>query len=286
MSKAIVTREEFIASVMKADPAVTREIAERLADHDLPKGRCAEHGGRSLAACLHGYQPGEGRAVIHQMSMSAVATRCPQCNGERELTGIPGLEVTCCFCGATTSADEYALNCTCTPTGTLFTGTKAGCARNKIHHERLAAAEREHEIAMRFSPEHAQYCAGPHGHSYSLVHNFGEGPCTHVDCGGPTGTVRGYQCAECGHYFPRTRVVMGADNEPRCRSGMGHEYTPRQHVVGAEVQPKGNQVSYTPRQLREAENEWLYGNSPGGLRRRVAEDLAAEFGTDVSEWEV
>lgn len=29
---------------------------------------------------------------------------------------------------------------------------------------------------------------------------------------------------------------------------------------------------------------WLYGDSPAGLRQRAAEDLAAEFGTDVSEW--
>lgn len=50
-----VSREEFIASVLTTDPAMTREIAERLADHDLPRGRCDEHGGRDLAACLHGY---------------------------------------------------------------------------------------------------------------------------------------------------------------------------------------------------------------------------------------
>jgi hypothetical protein len=54
--KNTVTREEFIASVLRADSRMTREIAERLADHDLPKGRCAEHGGRDRAACLHAYQ--------------------------------------------------------------------------------------------------------------------------------------------------------------------------------------------------------------------------------------
>jgi hypothetical protein len=30
--------------------------------------------------------------------------------------------------------------------------------------------------------------------------------------------------------------------------------------------------------------EWLYGDSPAGLRQRAAEELADEFGTDVSEW--
>lgn len=32
--------------------------------------------------------------------------------------------------------------------------------------------------------------------------------------------------------------------------------------------------------------EWFYGNSPAGLRMQAAEDLAAEFGNDVSEWTV
>jgi hypothetical protein len=30
--------------------------------------------------------------------------------------------------------------------------------------------------------------------------------------------------------------------------------------------------------------EWLYGDTPAGLRQRAAEDLAAEFGTDPEEW--
>jgi hypothetical protein len=30
--------------------------------------------------------------------------------------------------------------------------------------------------------------------------------------------------------------------------------------------------------------EWLYGNSPAGLRQRAAEELASEFGNDASEW--
>ena len=34
----------------------------------------------------------------------------------------------------------------------------------------------------------------------------------------------------------------------------------------------------------ETDAEWLYGNTPGGLRQRAAEDLAAEFGTDAEEW--
>lgn len=40
--RTTVTREEFIASILRTDSAMTREIAERLADHDLPHGQCAE----------------------------------------------------------------------------------------------------------------------------------------------------------------------------------------------------------------------------------------------------
>jgi hypothetical protein len=47
--------------------------------------------------------------------------------------------------------------------------------------------------------------------------------CPHPDCGGQgRDYVTGWQCAECGHYFPRPRVAMGDDSEPYCRGGMGH----------------------------------------------------------------
>jgi len=32
------------------------------------------------------------------------------------------------------------------------------------------------------------------------------------------------------------------------------------------------------------EMEWLYGNTPAGLRMLAAHELAAEFGDDVEEW--
>lgn len=32
------------------------------------------------------------------------------------------------------------------------------------------------------------------------------------------------------------------------------------------------------------DSEWLYGDSPAGLRMQAAAELAAEFGNDVSEW--
>jgi hypothetical protein len=45
---------------------------------------------------------------------------------------------------------------------------------------------------------------------------------------------------------------------------------------------------YEPEHVSEprTDAEWLYGNSPGGLRMQAAEALADEFGTDVSEWTV
>lgn len=39
-----------------------------------------------------------------------------------------------------------------------------------------------------------------------------------------------------------------------------------------------------PVQAPETGDEWMYGDGPAGLRMRAAEELAAEFGTDVSEW--
>lgn len=43
----------------------------------------------------------------------------------------------------TTKNDEYVLNCTCTPTGTLFIGSKEDCARNMVQHQEQARQERE-----------------------------------------------------------------------------------------------------------------------------------------------
>jgi hypothetical protein len=34
----------------------------------------------------------------------------------------------------------------------------------------------------------------------------------------------------------------------------------------------------------ESDDEWLYGDSPAGLRQRAAQELAAEFGTAAEEW--
>ena len=57
-----------------------------------------------------------------------------------------------------------------------------------------------------------------------IRHNFLGGLCPHPDCGGGIDeTVTGGQCAECGHYFPPSRLRMDADSETRCRAGMGHE---------------------------------------------------------------
>lgn len=57
------------------------------------------------------------------------------------------------------------------------------------------------------------------------THNYSGGSCPHRDCGASgMGDVSGYQCAGCGHYFPRNRVAMGDDSEPYCRLGMGHNY--------------------------------------------------------------
>lgn len=59
------------------------------------------------------------------------------------------------------------------------------------------------------------------------AHDFTGDACPHPDCGGgPSATVTGYQCAECGHYFPRERVRMDPDSEPRCRIGMGCDAAP------------------------------------------------------------
>jgi hypothetical protein len=56
-----------------------------------------------------------------------------------------------------------------------------------------------------------------------MSHNFGHGTCLHFDCGGPgDGDVCGYQCNDCGHYFPRRRVFLADDSEYYCREGMGH----------------------------------------------------------------
>lgn len=55
-----------------------------------------------------------------------------------------------------------------------------------------------------------------------MKHNYGHGCCPHQDCGGTDLGVSGYQCADCGHYFSLSRLVMGGDSEYYCRAGMGH----------------------------------------------------------------
>ena len=62
----------------------------------------------------------------------------------------------------------------------------------------------------------------------AIRHNFATfAECPHPDCGGQDrGYVTGFQCADCGHYFPRTRVKIGEDSEPRCRAGMGCDMAP------------------------------------------------------------
>lgn len=56
----------------------------------------------------------------------------------------------------------------------------------------------------------------------SIRHDYTKPACPHPDCGGDGRYgVTGYQCAECGHYYPRNRVRMDSDSELRCRDGMG-----------------------------------------------------------------
>ena len=50
-------------------------------------------------------------------------------------------------------------------------------------------------------------------------HEFALSGCLHWRCT----EAAGWQCAECGHYFPREAVRMDPDSEVRCRAGMGHE---------------------------------------------------------------
>lgn len=47
---------------------------------------------------------------------------------------------------------------------------------------------------------------------------------------------------------------------------------------------EGRQPDITGEEDARTDAEWLYGNSPAGLRRQAAEELAAEFGSDVEEW--
>jgi hypothetical protein len=59
-----------------------------------------------------------------------------------------------------------------------------------------------------------------------LGHGWEAAQCWHPACGGVTGDVTGYQCADCGHYFPQPRITMGEDSEPHCRGGMGCQSGP------------------------------------------------------------
>lgn len=52
-------------------------------------------------------------------------------------------------------------------------------------------------------------------------HRYTGTECWHPDCGGIDSNVSGYQCMNCGHYFPRSRVQLMKDSEPYCRAGMG-----------------------------------------------------------------
>ena len=47
---------------------------------------------------------------------------------------------------------------------------------------------------------------------------------------------------------------------------------------GAQPEPRA------ARPVAMTDAEWLYGDTCAGLRMRAAEELAAEFGTDVEEW--
>jgi hypothetical protein len=69
------------------------------------------------------------------------------------------------------------------------------------------------------------------------------------------------------HWWPDT--MMGPVDALCCYCG---------RPVG--VPPRGNSGQPEP----ETDAEWLYGNSPGGLRMQAAGALAAEFGTDIDEW--
>lgn len=86
-------------------------------------------------------------------------------------------------------------------------------------------AARRHLLALDM--ERYGHVAVWNADTLSGTHNFAAGACPHRDCGaGGTGDVTGWQCAECGHYFPRNRVRMDEDSEVRCRIGMGCDAAP------------------------------------------------------------
>jgi hypothetical protein len=45
-----------------------------------------------------------------------------------------------------------------------------------------------------------------------------------------------------------------------------------------------DQLPGHPDETDETDAEWLFGNTPYGLRLRAAHELAAEFGVDVDEF--
>jgi hypothetical protein len=49
-------------------------------------------------------------------------------------------------------------------------------------------------------------------------HTYEGTACRHPDC---FPEPQGWQAACCGHYYPRSRVLIDADSEPYCRAGMG-----------------------------------------------------------------
>lgn len=55
-----------------------------------------------------------------------------------------------------------------------------------------------------------------------LGHEWLRARCWAPDCGGLDATVSGWQCIDCGHYFPRPRVSIDEETaEAACRGGMG-----------------------------------------------------------------
>lgn len=103
----------------------------------------------------------------------------------------------------------------------------------------MRAARKRHLLALDM--ERYGHVAAWNQAYLSDTHNFADGSCPHSDCGASgTGDVTGYQCAECGHYFPRNRVRMDEDSEVRCRIGMGCDNAPTiRHAIRRREQMKG-----------------------------------------------
>jgi hypothetical protein len=110
-------------------------------------------------------------------------------------------------------------------------------------------------------------------------HNFAAGPCPHPDCGGSgTGAVNGWQCAECGHYFPRSQVRMDADSETRCRARLGHERTPPPLFAGLSQAELFELNKLLSRNYLAAQRGTWHSDDPGlpGLRDELFGVLCAD----------